>query len=335
MSYELEKQVAVLAVTAAANLSEQVRREQGSLAITKPDRSPVTIADFGAQAVICQALGEAFPNDPVIGEEDASLLRSPTMTQSLAQVIHYVQAHVPRATLDAVMAWIDRGNGTVESRYWILDPIDGTKGYVRGDQYAIALALFEAGELQLGVLGCPALPVDATQPDGERGVLFVAVRGQGTTMIPLQGGTPHPIHVSNSSEVGSRRLAESVESNHSNPAVQAEVAQAVGLNAPCLRIDSQAKYGIVARGEAALYIRLPTPQSLEKRQNTWDHAAGAIVVAEAGGRVTDMYGQPLDFSFGFKLLNNQGIIASNSVIHQAVLAAVAQRAAIFGEKLKH
>jgi 3'(2'), 5'-bisphosphate nucleotidase len=324
MLYEREKQVAIAAVTTAAQLCEQVRREQGSLAIAKPDRTPVTVADFSAQAIICQAIGEAFPNDPVIGEEDSTLLR--TQIDQLARVTQYVQAYLPSATPESVAAWIDRGNAQVQSRYWTLDPIDGTKGYIRGDQYAIALALIEAGELKLGLLGCPALPVDLTQPEGERGVLFVAVRGQGATMIPFAGGAPRPIHVTDASQESLRRVAKSIVSEHSNPTLQEAVVQAVGLTAPPWQLDSQAKYGVVARGEAALYLRLPFPITSEKRQNTWDHAAGVIMVEEAGGRVTDMYGQPLDFSFGAKLVNNQGIIASNGVIHEAVLAAVAQMA---------
>mgnify|MGYP005852583965 CR=1 FL=1 len=323
MLYEQEKQVAIAAVTVAAKLCEQVRREQSSSAITKPDSSPVTVADFGAQAVICQALKEAFPNDSVIGEEDSTLLRA--RPEQLAQVTQYVQAQITNATAEAVTGWIDRGNGTVESRYWTLDPIDGTKGYIRGDQYAVALALVEDGELKLGVLGCPALPVDAAQPEGERGVLFVALKGQGTTMIPLSGGEPRPVRVNPSQDKNSFRLVESVIPGHGNPELQEAVAEAVGLPALALRIDSQAKYGVVARGQAALYIRFPSFKFPDFRQNTWDHGAGAIVVEEAGGRVTDMYGQPLDFSFGTKLLNNQGIIASNGAIHDAVLAAVAQR----------
>ena len=324
MLYEQEKQVALTAVTTAAKLCEQVRREQSSLVITKPDSSPVTVADFGAQAVICRALSEAFPTDPIIGEESSSLLRSPGMTEHLAQVTNYVQTQVTGATPEAVTDWIDRGNGKVEARYWTLDPIDGTKGYIRGDQYAIALALVEDGEVKLGVLGCPALAADTTQPASERGAIFVAVRGQGATMIPLGGGAPQPIQA-NSTDDRFLRLIESVESRHGNLAMQEAVAQAVGLSAPILRLDSQAKYGVVARGEAALYIRIPIPQAWDRKENTWDHAAGAIVVEEAGGRVTDIYGQPLDFSFGTQLVNNQGIIASNGAIHQAVLAAVAQR----------
>lgn len=327
MLYEQEKQVVITAVSAAANLCEQVRREQGSLAIAKPDQSPVTIADFGAQAIICQALSNAFPHDSVIGEEDATLLRSEAMTEQLAQVTNYVKYQIPDATSEDVTAWIDWGNGKVESRYWTLDPIDGTKGYVRGDQYAIALALVEQGEVKLGILGCPALPVNPSQPDGERGVLFVAVRGQGTTMIPLNGGEPQLIQATNTN-ANFLRLVESVESQHGNLPLQEAIAESVGLNAPVLQMDSQAKYGVVARGEAALYIRLVSPEFMQRRENTWDHAAGAIIVEEAGGIVTDIYGQPLDFSFGTKLLNNQGIIASHAAIHPAVVAAIGKRVKI-------
>ncbi|NER50308.1 MAG: 3'(2'),5'-bisphosphate nucleotidase [Symploca sp. SIO1A3] len=325
MSYQQEKQLAIAAVTAAAQLCEQVRQEQGSSAMKKPDRSPVTVADFGAQAVICQALASAFPEDPVVAEEDSAFLRSPANIEQLSLVTNYVQAQIPSATTEDVTTWIDRGNGAVASRYWTLDPIDGTKGYVRGDQYAIALALVEEGELKLGIMGCPALPINLTQPDSERGVMFVAVKDQGTTMISLKGGEAQSIALTNTDEVASRRLIESVEVEHGNAAVQKAVVQDIGLIPPSLRIDSMAKYGVVARGEAALYIRLPLPLASEKRQNIWDHAAGTIVLEEAGGRVTDMYGKPLDFSCGAKLFNNQGIIASNGMIHEAVLAAVAQR----------
>lgn len=325
MSYEQEKQVAIEAVAAAAKLCEQVRRERGSDAMEKSDRSPVTVADLGAQAVICQALSKVFPDDPVVAEEDAAMLREPAMAERLAQVTTYVQAVVPEATPEAVTEWIDRGNGSVGSRYWTLDPIDGTKGFIRGDQYAVALALIEAGEVKVGALACPALPLDMTRSGEEKGVLFIAVRGQGTIMLPLNGGDPSPSHVVSPDDAANLRLVESVESGHGDHSLQAAVAQAAGITTPSLRIDSQAKYGAVARGQAALYLRLPSPKSPDYREKIWDHAAGAIVVEEAGGRVTDMHGQPLDFSLGSKLVNNRGIVVSNGVIHPAVIEALRER----------
>jgi len=324
MSYQREKQVAIQAVTAAAQLCEQVRQEEGSLTLTKPDRSPVTVADFGTQAVICRVLAEAFPGDSIVGEENSSLLRQPAMTQQLTGVTHYVRNQIAEATPETIITWIDRGTGQVADRYWTLDPIDGTKGYVRGDNYAIALALIEAGEVKLGVLGCPAIPIHPNQPNCDRGVLFVGVKGQGTTLIPLAGSQPQTIRVNECDRIESLRLVQSVESSHGNPELQAAITQSLGFITPSLQIDSMVKYGIIARGEADLYIRLPFPLESSKRQNIWDHAAGVVVLEEAGGRVTDMYGKPLDFACGTKLFNNQGIIASNGAIHEAVLAAVAQ-----------
>lgn len=324
MSYEQEKQVAIEAAAAAAKLCEQVRRERGADAMEKRDRSPVTVADLGAQAVICQALFQAFPNDSVVAEEDAAMLREPAAAERLTQVTTYVQVMVPEATPEAVTQWIDRGNGTVGSRYWTLDPIDGTKGFIRGDQYAVALALVEDGEVKVGALACPALPVNP-QSEEERGVLFVAVKGEGTKMLPLNGGTPSPVQVVSLDDTANLRMLESVEAAHGDHSLQEAIAQAVGITTPSLRMDSQAKYGAVARGQAALYLRLPSPKSPNYRENIWDHAAGAIVVEEAGGQVTDMHGQPLDFTIGPKLVNNQGVIVSNGVIHATVLEALREK----------
>lgn len=326
IAYEREKQVAIAAVTAAAELCEQVRSDRCLAAMEKQDRSPVTVADLGAQAVICRAIAAAFPDDPIVAEEDAALLQQPAMLERLEQVTACVQAIAPDATPEAVITWIDRGTGQVGPRYWTLDPIDGTKGFLRGDQYAIALALIEAGEVKLGVMACPAMPVDMSQPDGERGVLFVAVRGQGSLLIPLHSGSAQSIHVFNTSDNNAFRLTESVETRHGNLPLQRKIAQAVGLTAPPLPMDSQAKYGAVARGEAALYIRLPWTEFPDYRENIWDHAAGAIIVEEAGGRVTDIHGKLLNFTLGSKLISNRGIVASNGKLHEVVLRALRQQA---------
>ena len=321
MAYERERQVALEAAQAASLLVERVRRELGPVAIEKEDRSPVTVADFGSQALVCRALAEAFPDDDVVGEETATELRKPAMAAHLEQVTGYVRALVPGATSGAVADWIDHGAGDVGSRFWTLDPIDGTKGFLRGDQYAVALALIEGGEVQLGLLACPALPI-ADADDSPRGVLFVAQRGQGASMQPLAGGEARPITVAAGDDVGNMRLTESVEASHSNHSRQALVARAVGLSAPSLRMDSQAKYGAIASGRAALYLRLPSPRAPDYHEKIWDHAAGAIVVEEAGGRVTDMHGRRLDFASARLLAHPAGVVVSNGSIHEAVLDAL-------------
>lgn len=319
MTYAKEKEVAIAAATAAAKLCEQVRADIPQ-AIEKKDKSPVTVADFGAQAIICQALAAAFPDDPVVGEEDAKELRKPEMAETLTKVTHYVQALSPDATPEDVTRWIDHGNGQVSSRYWTLDPIDGTKGFLRQDQYAVALALVENGEVKVGVLACPAMPLDG----GQTGALYVAVRGEGATMVPLSGGEPQPLQVVTADDVANFRFVESVEAAHGDQSKQNAIAQAVGITTESFRVDSQAKYGIVASGKAALYLRLPSPKYPDYRENIWDHAAGAIVVEEAGGRVSDMYGQPLNFADGSKMMNNRGVVVSNGTIHERLIAALAE-----------
>ncbi len=312
MSYIQEKKIAIEACIAAAKLCEEVRKNIPE-AIEKNDRSPVTVADFGSQAIVCKALAEAFPNDPVVGEEEAATLKENLDT--LAQVTDYVKAIIPEATSDKVVNWIDHGKVELGKRYWTLDPIDGTKGFLRKDQYAIALALIEEGVIKVGVLACPALSFN-----DEQGLLFIAVRGEGATMSGLSGNNPQIIKVAESPD--KLRFVESVESGHGNQSQQSAIAQQVGITAPSLRMDSQAKYAAVAAGEAALYLRLPSPKTPDYREKIWDHAAGVIVVEEAGGKVTDMHGKSLDFSLGAKLVNNQGVVVSNGVIHEAVINAL-------------
>ncbi|MGF1497917.1 MAG: 3'(2'),5'-bisphosphate nucleotidase [Elainellaceae cyanobacterium] len=319
MAYEREKQVAIEAAIAAGKLCEEVRRTITPEAIEKKDKSPVTVADFGSQAVICKAVADAFPADPIVGEEDAAELRTPEMGDRLQQVTGFVKTVLAGATPGQVVDWIDRGNGEAGDRFWTLDPIDGTKGFLRQDQYAVALALIENGDLKVGVLACPALAFDA---NSEPGLLFVAVRGEGAEMMPM-GGSLQPIRVVSADDTARLRFVESVESSHGDQDRQEAVAKAAGFTSGSLKMDSQAKYGAVAAGEAALYLRLPSPKSPDYREKIWDHAAGAIVVEEAGGRVTDMYGKPLDFSKGAKLVDNQGIVVSNGAIHDTVIQALA------------
>ncbi|MBC7174569.1 MAG: 3'(2'),5'-bisphosphate nucleotidase, partial [Polyangiaceae bacterium] len=101
----------------------------------------------------------------------------------------------------------------------------------------------------------------------------------------------------------------------------AGIVQALGLSEAPLRMDSQAKYAAVARGDASIYLRLPT--RADYREKIWDHGAGYLVVTEAGGTVTDVDGKPLDFGRGRTLEANRGVIATAGPIHDAVLAAVA------------
>ena len=172
----------------------------------------LAVADFSAQAVVNTILMREFPNDPIVGEEDSKDLRAPEGATLREKVIELANSVLPTPRTaeevrrrpaasetrikhdswlslgSAAFAWvgqllaaIDYGNyaGGAKGRFWTLDPIDGTKGFLRGEQFAVCLALVVDGVVQVGVMGCPNLPVRGTSADAtERGCLFVAVTGQ-------------------------------------------------------------------------------------------------------------------------------------------------------------
>lgn len=322
--YALEKQIALAAVIRAANLCARVRAELADLGpLEKDDHSPVTVADFGAQALACELLTGAFPGEVIVAEESSAALQTPENAATLAKITAYVRQFHPQVEAATVCRWIDAGNDAISARYWTLDPVDGTKGFLRRDQYAVALALVENGEVKVGALACPALLLDLDDPAGPTGVVFVAVRGQGAEMARLNENRFTPIHVANGADPGKHRFLESVESAHGDHVRQQAVARAAGISRPSIRMDSQVKYGALARGDATLYLRLPSPKNPDYRENIWDHAAGSIIVEEAGGRVTDMFGRALDFGTDYKMRRNRGVVVSNGLFHQSVIESLA------------
>jgi len=323
MAYELERRLAVEAVQQASGLCRTVQANLVSEAsMDKKDKSPVTVADFGAQAVVTSVVRGGLPDVPMVGEEDARALREPEQAGLKDQVVANVREVAPGLGEGEVLDLIDYGThpGGASGRHWALDPIDGTKGFLRRDQYAVALGLIEDGEVVLGVLGCPNLPVDPGRPDGPRGCLFIGVRGEGASFRALDAADEAPIRVTDVKDVTQASFCESVEKAHSSQDDSAKVAERLGIVAPPVRIDSQCKYATVARGAASVYLRLPTRADYQEK--IWDHAAGQIVVQEAGGRVTDVRGEPLDFSLGRTLADNKGVIVTNGHVHDEVVAAV-------------
>lgn len=331
-----ESRVAITAVRSAAKACRAVRQQLVNAdTLEKRDRSPVTVADFASQAIVCAHLQKALADDLVVAEEDAAELRHAEQAPIRTSVVrHVAEVLGQQADDEQVLSWIDRGgagwatdqtpvksgsNAPPGDRFWTLDPIDGTKGFLRNEQYAVALALINDGRVVLGVLGCPNLPHDSTT-----GALLIATRGQGAKLLPLWDDSldGQPVSVSQVSATRDARFCESVESGHSSHSDAARIAEILGITTEPVRMDSQAKYATVARGEASVYLRLPTRADYEEK--IWDHAAGSIVVEEAGGRVTDIHGKPLDFTQGRTLKHNRGIVATNRLMHDDVVRAVQQ-----------
>src|SRR5207248_97653 len=136
-------------------------------------------------------------------------------------------------------------------------------GFLRKEQYAIALALIERGEVLLGVLACPNLPAVLDAPRESQspalGQIYAAVRGEGATRLDLGPEDAivarSAIRVSTNADPALARWCERVESSDKNHDLTAQVVERVGIRAAPHRLDSQAKYAVVARGESALYLR--------------------------------------------------------------------------------
>ncbi len=321
---------AISAVREAAILARAVQKELVTPALTKDDRSPVTVGDFAVQAVVARRLAEYLPGSELIGEESAEALRLAEGVDTLEQVTHFVRRLVPDATPEEVCGLIDRGNVTPgaddpPAEFWTLDPIDGTYGFLRRVQYAVALGKIENGIVTIGVLGCPELAKSRESAPGGEGSLVVAVRGQGAWWQPLVGnggGEWQRLHVSNRADAASARVLRSVEKAHTNTDEIGRLAEHLGITAAPVPLDSQAKYAVLAAGAGDVLLRLISPKQPNYKEKIWDQAAGSLVITEAGGRITDLDGRALDFSLGRSLTANRGILATNGPLHEPLLAGL-------------
>ena len=344
--YTTELDLAFLAVQRATLLTKRVFDEKAKGTVSKDDKSPVTIGDYGAQALIIHAIRKAFPSDQIVGEEEANALRSNNdLSGQIWNLVKDARLDDKAAETDIggpiksqedMLAAIDAGNsaGGSKGRIWALDPIDGTKGFLRGGQYAVCLALIVDGEVKVGVLSCPNLPVDDLAPldanigenasdDVGRGVLFGAVHEHGAISRPLgKGGLEAATKISMKPvrDLKEATFCESVEAGHSSHGDMADISSKLQITKPSVRMDSQAKYASIARGAGDVYLRLPVSATYQEK--IWDHAAGDLIVREAGGMVSDVKGERLDFSVGRTLAKNKGVVAAPKAVHPQVVEAV-------------
>ncbi|PON70579.1 3(2),5 -bisphosphate nucleotidase HAL [Parasponia andersonii] len=368
-NYSKELDVAVRVVHMASSLCQRVQKglvsTDSAQVKSKEDDSLVTIADYSVQATVSWMLSESFgsQNVSIVAEEDVKTLSKADSAGLLAAVVDTVNkslAEAPKYGLKSptkalgtslIIEAISRCNsvGGAQGRYWVLDPVDGTLGFVRGDQYAVALALIEDGKVVFGVLGCPNYPMKKellnyryqyhkttsklsppSMNGWERGCVMYAVKGSGEAwMQPLVGGEnkfqwPNSATLIRVSAIDNPALAtscEPVEKANSNHSFTAGLAYSVGLRKKPLRVHSMVKYAAIARGDAEIFMKFASSGYKEK---IWDHAAGVIIVEEAGGVVTDAGGHQLDFSKGLYLEGlDRGIVAcSGPTLHEKIINAV-------------
>ncbi len=303
----------------ASELAVKIQKEQAGQKITKSDRSPVTVADFSIQALFAERLKQAFPSDVFIAEERARILEADPA--SLEKVQRYLRGKLSNDALPNLLELIDQGAGeNVPETCWVLDPIDGTKGFLRGEQFAIAVAYLQKGKVELGALGCPWLDAECAPNPRGPGIKVIAKKGEGAWGSSL-GGQPFlkKIQVSERQNISNSIPLGSVEPSHSNDAKLEELFQHFKIKSPAKKMDSQAKYAALAGGYGDFFMYFLPRSNPEHRMKIWDVAPGACVVEEAGGKMSDLNGEILDYSQGLTLRRNPGILASNGFLHDELV----------------
>lgn len=294
-------------------------QEMHLVSAQKAGHEPVTIADYAVQALVCRAISRAFPDDAILAEEQGGQFIELVSDSERAEVARLLtEALGERVTQADIVRWLDHGYDRAAERTWVIDPIDGTKGFLALRSYVVAVGLLVNKQPAGAIIAAPGYPT----PD-RQGALFYAQHGVAFRQ-PLSGGALRRIRVSDRAEPALLRTVESVDKSHAGHERMARVRAAAGMPAGALeRLDSMEKYARIAAGDVDVYLRLPRLRS-QRPHMVWDHAAGTALVQAAGGLVTDVDGSPLDFSQGRTLARNQGIIASNGRAHDRLLAAVQQ-----------
>jgi 3'(2'), 5'-bisphosphate nucleotidase len=238
------------------------------------NREPVTEADRVANDLIVSSLRREFPDDGILAEES-----------------------------------LDTSHRLDKSRVWMVDPLDGTTGFIDGNgDFAVQIGLAEKGEAILGVVYQPLT-----------GVMYRAVRGEGC-WLERPNFMPERAKVSSQKELHRMRLAAS--RSHRSPRMD-RVVNAFAVKEEVRRGSVGIKVGLICEQQCDLYVHL------SPRTKQWDTCAPDIILHEAGGRITDLFGQPLRYNVA-EVQNRNGLVASNGVVHDEIVGALAPLLDEFG-----
>lgn len=238
------------------------------------NEDPVTQADHAANDVIMRGLAEEFPDDGLLSEETTDTVR--------------------RLSCE---------------RVWMIDPLDGTKGFIAGNgDFAVQIGLAVAGRSVLGVVYLPASDV-----------LYYAADGAGA-WVARDDAEATPLRVSVETDFARMRLAAS--RSHHSPRMDS-VMRALGVRDEIRRGSVGIKIGLIVEQQCDLYVHL------SPRTKQWDACAPESILHEAGGQLTDLWGAPVRYNTP-DVQNHNGLVAANRVAHTHIVAHLAPLLAEFG-----
>ena len=307
-TFEKETDISLELVRKAVFATERIRL-LGPQVGTKPDGSPVTPADLVSQSIILGGIRRHFPGDKVIAEEQVNPDGGESLGDMVFQVLREMGLPDDRRSLEETVNYRGKPDG---ARTWMVDPLDGTKGYVRGLCYSIALGLFEENKPCFGCIASPLFPEGAE----DEPVIVYGMAGQAAYRIRDQGNVPQKIGVSDTERIAQMRIVGSRA--HDSEDFCGSVANALGI-ADIHRMDGEAKYLMLALGLAEIYVRTSKP-SLGIGY-PWDHCAGQAILEAAGGKVTDLTGKMIDYGDHpqGRMTGVDGLAATNGKRHEEIL----------------
>ncbi len=240
------------------------------------DVEPVTQADRIANEMIVTGLKREFPGDGILAEES-----------------------------------VDTKRRLGKSRVWMVDPLDGTNGFIDGNgDFAVQIGLTEEGQCVLGVVYLPLT-----------GVLYRAISGGGT-WIERPQFEPERARTSDVTTLSTMRLAAS--RSHRSPRMN-KVVERFGFREEVQRGSVGIKVGLIVEKQCDVYIHL------SPRTKQWDTCAPEVILTEAGGRMSDLFGGPLNYNVP-DVQNRNGLVASNGTSHEQIIETLAPLLKEFGRK---
>lgn len=351
--YQRELDVATSAIRVAAKISQNIIKHKKKGVIHKDDLTPVTIADFAIQALLCATVKTHFPHDHVVGEENASQLRSDLLLlEHVYDQLLWVAGHGEGPEAEAARKafpedcrvptsrehmcdLIDEcglSSPVTEGRTWIFDPIDGTKTYVQGEQYAINVALLVDGQQAMGAVGCPNMSMKPAVPFkdchvDETGTIAFAIKGHGAFVQPMDG-TSAPVKLiplAQSLSLHDIRFVTCTTVDSALAGVNEDVARRINPDGmpdypACDLLPWVLRWVSLARGlgNTTTWVY----KGRDRVGKVWDHAGAMLLFEETGGRITDVFGRPINLVTGRKMLDNFGFVAAPAQLHGEVLEVV-------------
>lgn len=298
--YYEELRLAIDIVNTASEITEWFRRF-GFQSYQKEDGSPVTVADYATQIYIINRITEKFPNDQIIAEEDDISLISDITKSSINSCYEALNIGDKINIENALIKDYKHSK-----RQWTVDPIDGTKGYQKGLFYAIGIGFMINSNPKICSIAVPNYSKLVK-------AIFIAEKDQGSK-FSIDNSEFKPIKVSEQSILKEAKMCQSL---HYNKPWVIDFANHVEIT-NFVQIDSMAKFCKVADGTADFYIK-PMNKS---RSYAWDFLPGTLLVKEAGGSITDLRGNAIKFKNNKCIVSAPGLIASNSLIHNDIIANI-------------